>query len=357
MPSAKKVRWAQLKVGIMAIVALALLAVLVFLLTGERRFFAERATIYTYLDDSYAITPGSPVRLNGILIGEIRRVALSGESDPNRIVRIEMEVDRTALAGIPTDSIATVAALNVLGAKYINIKRGTARTTVAPGGEIASLDTRGFEEVVASGYEVMTAVRALVKRVSDILEDVEGGKGSLGKFLTDESLYANLNGTVAEARKVTEALNRGEGTIGKLLNDQALYDDLRTTVARVDRLVEDLEAGQGTAGKFLKDPALYNDLRATVGEMKQLMADLNAGKGTAGKLLKDEELHRRLTSVVNRLDQTLEQINSGQGTLGQLLVNPQLYESLNGATRELHELMKDFRANPKKFLRIKLALF
>jgi phospholipid/cholesterol/gamma-HCH transport system substrate-binding protein len=38
-------------------------------------------------------------------------------------------------------------------------------------------------------------------------------------------------------------------------------------------------------------------------------------------------------------------------------VNPQLYESLNGATRELHELMKDFRANPKKFLRIKLALF
>jgi phospholipid/cholesterol/gamma-HCH transport system substrate-binding protein len=40
-----------------------------------------------------------------------------------------------------------------------------------------------------------------------------------------------------------------------------------------------------------------------------------------------------------------------------LLVNPQLYDSANGATRELHELLKDFRANPKKFLRIKLAVF
>jgi len=30
---------------------------------------------------------------------------------------------------------------------------------------------------------------------------------------------------------------------------------------------------------------------------------------------------------------------------------------LNGATREMHLLMKDFRANPKKFLRIKLGLF
>jgi len=39
------------------------------------------------------------------------------------------------------------------------------------------------------------------------------------------------------------------------------------------------------------------------------------------------------------------------------MVNPLMYETLNGATREMHALMKDFRANPKKFLRIKLAVF
>ena len=38
-------------------------------------------------------------------------------------------------------------------------------------------------------------------------------------------------------------------------------------------------------------------------------------------------------------------------------MNPQLYETLNGATREMQALLKDMRANPKKFLRIKLALF
>jgi phospholipid/cholesterol/gamma-HCH transport system substrate-binding protein len=38
-------------------------------------------------------------------------------------------------------------------------------------------------------------------------------------------------------------------------------------------------------------------------------------------------------------------------------VNPTLYESLDGTTRELHGLLKDFRANPKKFLRIKVGLF
>ena len=53
----------------------------------------------------------------------------------------------------------------------------------------------------------------------------------------------------------------------------------------------------------------------------------------------------------------IDKINSGQGTIGQLLVNPSLYDNLNGTSREMHELMKDFRANPKKFLRIKLSIF
>jgi phospholipid/cholesterol/gamma-HCH transport system substrate-binding protein len=38
-------------------------------------------------------------------------------------------------------------------------------------------------------------------------------------------------------------------------------------------------------------------------------------------------------------------------------VNPAMYENLDGLTREMQGLMKDFRANPKKFLRIKLAIF
>ena len=53
----------------------------------------------------------------------------------------------------------------------------------------------------------------------------------------------------------------------------------------------------------------------------------------------------------------LEKINNGQGTLGQLAVNPALYESLDGTTREVQGLLKDFRANPKKFLTIQLKLF
>ena len=58
-----------------------------------------------------------------------------------------------------------------------------------------------------------------------------------------------------------------------------------------------------------------------------------------------------------KLNATIDKIDSGQGTLGQFLVNPQLYDSLTGATREFQQLAKDMRANPKKFLTIRLVLF
>jgi phospholipid/cholesterol/gamma-HCH transport system substrate-binding protein len=84
---------------------------------------------------------------------------------------------------------------------------------------------------------------------------------------------------------------------------------------------------------------------------------LQAGKGTAGILLKDPGLAKQLSSTLDKIDTTIDKVNSGQGTIGQLLVNPQLYDSLNGMTGELHALLKDFRANPKKFLRIKVTIF
>lgn len=357
MPSARKVRWAQLRVGMMVLVALLLLAVLVYLLTGNKKWFAAEATLYTYMNDSAALAVGAPVRLNGILKGNVAAVDLSGQTAPGRIVRVRMSVDAAALKDIPVDSEAAISAENVLGTKYINIKKGTNPQAVRDGGEVRSADVSEFEDVVRSGYDVMVTARALLKRIDGVVNAMEAGKGTIGKLLNDEQLYKNLNATVAETHKVAAAISSGQGTVGRLLYDEALYTDIRTTVGRLDEILSSVQQGRGTAGKLINDPALYDDARKTVAELRRISEDLNAGKGTAGKLLKDEDLHRQIQSTVAKLETTLDKLNAGQGTLGQLLVNPNLYESLNGASLEMQGLMKDFRANPKKFLRIKLAIF
>ncbi|MCX6622068.1 MAG: MlaD family protein [Acidobacteria bacterium] len=357
MPSAQKVAWAQLRVGITAVVALCLIAFLVFLMTGTKDLFARNVPLYTFLDDSGALEVGAPVRLNGIVMGKVTKVDLSGSNQPGKTVRVDMEVPEKMLRRIPLDSQAAISSENVLGTKFINITRGTSPESIKARGTVRSLDTKEFGEVVQTSYTLLTSLQGILKRIDAIVSVVEAGKGSIGKLLVDDELYTRLVATVAETQKVTTALGSGKGTIGRLLYDDTLYQEVRGPIARLDSLIQGMQQGQGTAGKFLRDPALYNELRQTTTELHKLVADLNAGKGTAGKLLKSDELSSQLKGTMGRVDNLLDRVNSGQGTIGQLVVNPALYDSLNGATKEMNGLLKDFRANPKKFLRIKLGIF
>ena len=357
MPSPNKIAWAQLRVGIMAVFALIILGAVVFLLTGTKKLFTSDAIIYTFLPDSSALAKGSPVRLNGILVGEVKQVELSRDVNPRRTIRVHLEVERDQLRNIPVDSLAAIAAENVLGAKFINITRGRAPQTVQPGGEIQAEDTADIDDVMRQGNTLLVQLQQILKRVDAIVGLIEVGKGSIGKLLVDEELYDRLLAIVNDGQKISRAMTTPQGTIGRLLYDDTMYNDLRQSLGRVDVMLAELQEGRGTAGKLLKDEALYQDVRTTLAEVRKLIADLNAGKGTAGKLLKSEELHTQLRVSLEKIDGMLDRVSAGQGTIGQLLVNRQMYDTLNGATAELQQLIKDIRANPKKFLRIKLALF
>ena len=104
MPQESKVKWAQLRVGMMAIAALAILGYLIVLLSGSHGFFKSKSDLLAFVGDSGDIAQGAPVRLNGIVVGKVKRVALSGSADPRRVVKIEMEVDSEFMTAIPVDS-------------------------------------------------------------------------------------------------------------------------------------------------------------------------------------------------------------------------------------------------------------
>lgn len=357
MPSDGKVTWARLRVGILGILSMIIVAVLIFLITGNYSLFESKSQIFTYMNDAAALDKGAPVNLNGIGIGKVKKIALSGSNDPRRVVRIDMEIPQDKLTAVPIDSVASISAANVLGTKFINIKKGKSSTAIRGGQEIPSLNTAEFEDVVQQGYAILTSLQGIVDRADRIVAQIENGKGSIGKLLVDETLYNHILAIVDAAQQLANALNSDKGTIGKLIYDPDLYNQVRGELTRLDSIMQDLQSGKGTAGKFLTDPALYDESQKTITDIRKLVDDLNAGKGTVGKLLKSDDLHNQLQATIGRIDLMIDKINSGQGTIGQLLVNSQLYDNLNGSTRELHELFKDFRANPKKFLRIKLSLF
>jgi phospholipid/cholesterol/gamma-HCH transport system substrate-binding protein len=357
MPDRSKVRWSQLKVGVVAGAGFIILFAAVFVLTGNTGLFQRSTLLRTFMDDASGIAESTPVRLNGISIGYLNKLTLTNSPDPHRTIEFDMKVQSRYLREIPVDSVAGISAANLLGDKFINITKGRAAQTVQPGAELKSQAAQDIPELMAQSANLLQSFQTIVNRVDALLAGIEAGKGNIGKFIKDEELYTRLNNLASEGQKLMADVRTGGGTISKLIYDDSLYQEIRAPINRLNAMLASLQGGEGTAGKLLKDPALFDEARQTMAEMRSLLADLNAGKGTAGKLMKDDQLYRRMDELTAKLTGVVDKIGSGQGTLGQLMVNPALYDSLTGSTREFQSLAKDIRANPKKFLTIRLTLF
>jgi phospholipid/cholesterol/gamma-HCH transport system substrate-binding protein len=76
-----------------------------------------------------------------------------------------------------------------------------------------------------------------------------------------------------------------------------------------------------------------------------------------GRLMTDEALYERLESMTGRLDAVSTALAEGQGTAGRLLYDQALYENMNGAVSDVRSLVQDIRADPRRFLNVRVSLF
>ena len=163
----------RLKVGLLALAALAILVIVIVLITGDTPLFASYSTVYTYMNDATGLTDGAPATLNGITIGTVSKVELSGLSDPQHIVKVALSIEDRFMRSIPDDSKTELTAPNLLGTKFVNINKGQSRTPVKPNGTLPGLDTRGFEDVVKQSYGVLTSLQGVVDRADRIVGLIE----------------------------------------------------------------------------------------------------------------------------------------------------------------------------------------
>ena len=190
MPNPSKLRWSQLRVGVVAISSFIILFVLVFLLTSTKGgLFKSQAKLRTYMDDASGLVDGTAVRLNGITVGYLDSLELTSSRDPNRAVGFNMLVKPEYLSQIPVDSLVGIGAANLLGDKFLNITKGQSSEHVKDGAELRPLASQDIPELLKQMATLLSTFQTSVVRVDNLLAGVEAGKGNLGKLLKDEDLY------------------------------------------------------------------------------------------------------------------------------------------------------------------------
>ncbi|WP_263374394.1 MlaD family protein [Granulicella aggregans] len=361
MPSQQEVRWSQLKVGVIVLIAVVILTTLLFLITSSSGLgvFSHKLTITTYFENSAALKVGAPVNLQGVTIGTVK--AVNVVTDPQRHltpVEVTMKIDGKYQKGLHKDSKAALSTLGVLGDTVVDINSQYATgPMLQDGDELKTLETPSLTDVVKASQGTLESLNVILAKANNIVDNLQSGKGSIGMLINDPGLYNRANATVSELNTLTNNLNQGRGTIGKLISDDALYNRLNATLGKLDNIVSGLDKGQGTAGKLLKDETLYNNLNSTLVHANSIMSDADAGKGALGLMLKDPKFRSELSDTLTQVNTLVAGVSSGKGTLGKLATDDEAYTNLNKLLSESTNLVTTIRKDPKKYLTIHLKIF
>lgn len=358
MPNQSEVRWSQLKVGILVIVALAALTALIFLMSGSSGgLFTRRITVHSFFANANGLKPGAPVNLQGVSIGTVKKVIIvpSRKETP---VEVVMRLSTNYQSSLHTDTQASMQTAGVLGDVFIDLDSTQATgPELQNGGELPTVPTQSLSDVIKSSQNTLIQVNEILAKVNSLVDVIRSNKGSLGLFINNPKLYDHAVASVTELQTMLTQVNQGKGTLGKLVTDPELYNRANDTIAKLQNIVTQIDEGKGTVGKLVKDPSLYNNVNHAAENANQLVSGINQGKGTMGMLAKDEAFRNKVSETVTSLQAILQRANAGQGTVGKLLHDPSLYNNSNQAIIEMRNLVKAVRENPKKYLSIKLHIF
>jgi phospholipid/cholesterol/gamma-HCH transport system substrate-binding protein len=347
MPRTRSLAWSELKIGIAAVVAVLLVVTMVLAVGGEGGYWWQRYPLKARFDNIQGLKAGAVVRLSGKEIGSVTEVAFTGGPQ----VEVSFEVHKDVRALITSTSVAKIGSLSLLGEPIIDISTGQGGTPLDDWQYVNASQSLGpLDEVTG------TATTSLEK-INLLLDQIQSGRGTVGKLMTDDALYMELNAFIASAGRVTDSINAGQGTLGALVKDRAAYNSLKASLENLQTMTARINSGEGALGRFLNDEAMGKSLSNTMTNLDQVTAKLNTGQGTMGKLLTDQQLYDRLNAMTNKLDQVMANLQAGEGTAGQLLRDKKLYENMNGAVAEIQGLLAAIKADPKKYLNVKVSIF
>jgi len=358
MATRRSLAWTELRVGILVITSFALLALAIFYVSGQSGFFVRRYTIIAYFQNANNLRSGAEVSLEGVTIGNVSQVAVSKESDPTKAVEAVLKLDSKYKNIIRSDSRVTISTIGLLGDSKVDITRGSeAGTVIEDGGTIQGSEEGDVRRIVQGANDVVANFQVLSEDFKKITDRIERGEGTLGKFLTDTSIYDNANNAARELNTLVRDARTGPGTMGRLISDDELYRKVMQISDRVDTLVMKVESGNGAIAKFVNDPTFYHRVDNLAAKFQNVADRIDRGEGTLGKLSKDEALYNDVRSSMTRVNTLLDSIQNGEGTIGKFIKDPSLFNNANQVAAELEKLMYDFRQNPKKFLTVNLKLF
>lgn len=297
----KKIFRKEVIIGLSAVVALVILFVGIDFLKGVNVFKASNYYYVTYTDVQ-GLAISAPVTINGYKVGQVREISYQYDNPGH--VKVEIALDRELK--LPKGTRAVLSS-DLLGTASIALELADSKDFYDVGAELQGFVPKGMMDNVANN--LMPSFQAIFPKV--------------------DTLLTGINALVADPA-------------------------IASSVKRLDAITSNLEVATRQLNAIMATlPPITHDVKSITGNVSVASAELTQLTGKMNSLPIDS-LMNELQKTAANLHELTRQLNNPNSTLGLLMNDPALYNNINKTVRSLDSLFIDIKANPKRYISIKL---
>jgi len=293
-----KIKWGSVPVGVVIMLAIAVLMYTSFT-GGGTSIFEKKISFVCYFQNVNGLVKGSPVWMSGVEVGNVTSIDFDVLDSP-RQVKVVCRVTKKIHPYLNVDTRAQLGTIGFLGDKYIEIIPGLkGAAPIASMEEIQVEDVGSAPAMFKAGEEAAERAGALVGNLDTFLVRLNAGEGTLGQLATNDTLYIQLTALLANLTKLSADLQK---------NQEALINSITNMSNSVGDLAGQVNENSGTLGKLITEPELYDNLNATSARLDSILTKIDMAEGNLGLLVNDTGLYVELTNLIVRANNLITDI-------------------------------------------------
>jgi phospholipid/cholesterol/gamma-HCH transport system substrate-binding protein len=284
----------EAKIGTAVVITL-VLAYIGFNFLKGRDVFRRTYDYVVYYPATNGLVESSSVILNGLKIGQVSDISI----DPANPKSVKVIITITKDYKIPTGTIANLISADLMGTKAIELEFSNANTYYNSDDVLTGQIAMGITDQI---IPLKNKVDLLLSQADSVFSGVNNA--------LDAHTVADLKQTLQNLKSISGALANQSKRIDYIFSDIQLFTHkLSESRETLTSAINNLNTVSDSLAKSKLKSAIAN-ADATLSEAHIFFATVNKGEGSLGKFAKNDTLYYKMQSAAGSLDSLLKDLKA-----------------------------------------------
>lgn len=195
----------KVRLGLFISVGILLFFLAIFFIGKQKNLFDPVFKLYTHFENVSGLQVGNTVRFSGINVGTVDNIRIVNDTT----VRVDMLIKKDVQQFIKKDSQAGIGSEGIIGDRVVVLSSGSVSSPkIQEGQVIASSEPTETDAIIQSLSITADNAAVATGQISEMLENINKGRGTLGRLIRDTTMAENIDKTIVNLRTSTKKLDQ-----------------------------------------------------------------------------------------------------------------------------------------------------